>query len=218
MLKAENVSVIRNGIKILDNVNFSLEKGEILLVIGPNGSGKSTLFKALIGLIDFDGKVTLNGRDISDLRPHERFKLGIVLAPERMRCALELSVKENIEIAGSFDEAKKIFPEIEKIKNRKVEKLSGGERQLVVFSRAFVSNPKYLLLDEPFQAVSDELSERMLKEIEHMRRNCGIAVISHDKIDELAEISDRVYLMVAGRIRKEFSGDEIKKLEKYMVI
>ncbi len=218
MLKAEDIRVVRDGVKILDRVSFSLRKGEILLIIGPNGSGKSTLFKTLVGLIEFEGKVLLNEMDITKMKPHERFKLGIVLAPERMRCALDLSVRENIEIAGKFDEALKIFPELEKLRDKKVEMLSGGERQIVVFSRALVSNPSYLLLDEPFQGVSDELSERMIDEIVRRRKSCGIAVISHDKIEELASISDKIFLMVAGKISREFSGDEIRKLERYMVI
>ncbi len=218
MLKAEGISVVRDGVAILNDVNFTIDKEEITLIIGPNGSGKSTLFKAIMGLIEFKGKVVVDDEDITRKKPHERFKKGIVMAPERMRCALDLTVEENIEISGKFEDAVKIFPELEKLKNRKVEKLSGGERQMVVFSRALISNPKYLLLDEPFQGVSDEICNRMMEEINKRKRNTGISIISHDKIEEIAEISDKIYLMVAGKIRKEFSGDEIKKLEKYMVI
>ena len=218
MLKAEGIRVTSRGRVILDGVDFAIDRGELSLIIGPNGSGKSTLFKAMMGLIEFDGRVTIDGEDVTEKRPHERFKKGIVLAPERMRCALDLTVEENIKIAGKFEDAVKIFPELEKLRKRRAEKLSGGERQMVVFSRALISNPKYLLLDEPFQGVSDEICNRMIGEINKRRKKIGIVIISHDKIEELAEISDRIYLMVAGKIRKVFTGDEIKKLEKYMVI
>ncbi len=218
MLKAEGISVVRDGITILNDVNFTIDKGEIALIIGPNGSGKSTLFKAIMGLIEYRGRIVLDDEDITRKKPHERFRKGIVMAPERMRCALDLTVEENIEISGKFEDAVKIFPELKKLKNRKVEKLSGGERQMVVFSRALISNPKYLLLDEPFQGVSDEICNRMVEEINKRRKSTGITIISHDKIEEIAEISNKIYLMVAGKIRKEFSGDEVKKLEKYIVI
>ena len=222
MLRAENIGVTFDGLQVLRGVTFAVEKGNAVLVVGPNGSGKSTLFRALIGMVNYEGRVSIDERSLEGMPPHRRFRLGIVLAPEKMRVAENLSVRENIEISGKFKDAVRIFPELEYLKNRKAGVLSGGERQIVVFSRAVLSDPSYLLLDEPFQALSDENVERMISEIERRKKRCGIAVISHDRIEDVVEICDTLYFMLSGRVRKvievESAEQAIKKLEKYMIL
>ncbi len=222
MLRAENIGVTFDGLQVLRGVTFAVEKGNAVLVVGPNGSGKSTLFRALIGMVNYEGRVSIDERSLEGMPPHRRFRLGIVLAPEKMRVAENLSVRENIEISGKFKDAVRIFPELEHLKNRKAGVLSGGERQIVVFSRAVLSDPSYLLLDEPFQALSDENVERMISEIERRKKRCGIAVISHDRIEDVVEICDTLYFMLSGRVRKvievESAEQAIKKLEKYMIL
>ena len=222
MLKAESLSVRSDGLEILKGVDFSMERGEVVLVVGPNGSGKSTLFKAIVGMKTYTGRVEKDGAVLDGLKPHERYRLGVTLAPERMRVAEGLTVMENVEISGKFEDAIKIFPHLERIKSRRVEVVSGGERQMVVFVRAVLSEPDYLLLDEPFQGVSDENVERMLEVITRMKADAGIAIISHEKIDRILEIADRLYLMLSGKIRKEIPIDSperaMKKLEKYMIV
>ncbi len=222
MLRAENIGVTFDGLQVLRGVTFAVEKGNAVLVVGPNGSGKSTLFRALMGMVNYEGRVSIDERSLEGMPPHRRFRLGIVLAPEKMRVAENLSVRENIEISGKFKDAVRIFPELEHLKNRKAGVLSGGERQIVVFSRAVLSDPSYLLLDEPFQALSDENVERMISEIERRKKRCGIAVISHDRIEDVVEICDTLYFMLSGRVRKvievESAEQAIKKLEKYMIL
>jgi len=222
VLRAENLRVVSDGAEILKGVSFGVERGEIVLVVGPNGSGKSTLFKAIMGLRSYEGSVKLDGVNLDGKKPHERFRLGIVLAPERMRVAEGLTVRENVEIAGEFADAVRIFPHLERIANRRVDVISGGERQMVVFARAVLSSPKYLLLDEPFQGLADENASRMLEIIERMSDKSGVAVISHERIDDILEVADRVYLMLSGKVRKEIAvedpGMAMKKLEKYMIV
>ncbi len=222
MLMAENIGVAFNGLQVLRGVTFSVERGTAVLVVGPNGSGKSTLFRAVMGTVKYRGKVSVDGKVIEGMPPHRRFRLGIVLAPEKMRVAENLTVRENIEISGRFRDAVRIFPELEHLKNRKAGVLSGGERQIVVFSRAVLSDPSYLLLDEPFQALSDENVERMISEIERRKRRAGIAIISHDRIEDVVEICDTLYFMLSGRVRRvieiESAEQAIKKLEKYMIL
>ncbi|WP_456477996.1 ATP-binding cassette domain-containing protein [Geoglobus ahangari] len=222
MLTAENLRVVSDGAEILRGVSFGVERGEIVLVVGPNGSGKSTLFKAIMGLRSYEGSVKLDGVNLDGKKPHERFRLGIALAPERMRVAEGLTVRENVEIAGEFADAVRIFPHLERIANRRVDVISGGERQMVVFARAVLSSPKYLLLDEPFQGLADENASRMLEIIERMSGKSGVAVISHERIDDILEVADRVYLMLSGKVRKEIAvedpGMAMKKLEKYMIV
>ncbi len=222
MLKAENIRVTFNGLNVLKGITIGIERGVAALIVGPNGSGKSTLFRAIMGIVDYSGSVSIDGKSLDSLSPHKRFELGITLAPEKMRVAENLSVKENIEVTGRFKDAVKLFPELEHLKNRKAGVLSGGERQLVVFSRAVLSNPSYLLFDEPFQGVSDENVDIMISIIEKQKKKAGIGIISHDKIEEVIEICDVLYFMLSGYVKRvidiERPEDAIKKLEKYMIV
>jgi len=222
MLKAKDMYVSLDGLEVLKGVTIEIERGEIVLVVGPNGSGKTTLFKSMMGLLKYRGIVELDGSNINKLKPHERFEKGIVLSPERTRLAEGLSVRENIEISGDFSNALEIFPELEKLENRRVENLSGGERQMVVFARAIISKPEFLLLDEPFQGVSDKNAKRMLESLLKISKKSGIAIISHERIEEIAELSSRIYLMLSGRIKKCIQVDDpekaMGKLEKYMIV
>lgn len=222
MLKTENIGVKFNGLDVLRGVSFAIDTGKVALVVGPNGSGKSTLFRAIMGIINYTGRVTIDGVKLDSLPPYRRYRLGITLAPEKMRVAEELTVRENIEISGKFRDAIKIFPELEHLENRKAGLLSGGERQMVVFSRAVLSDPTYLLLDEPFTGISDENAERMISVIEKRRKRSGLAVISHDRIEDIVEVSEVIYFMLSGMVRKvieiESPQQAIKKLEKYMII
>jgi branched-chain amino acid transport system ATP-binding protein len=204
MLRLIEGSVRRDRRLIIEKVNFEVERGEISLLLGPNGSGKTTVFLSLAGVIGISsGKVFLEGADITDLGVHERFRRGIVLAPDRMRIAPNLSVEENLLIGARKDisEAYETFPSLRKLRGQKAKTLSGGERQMLVFGRALLSKPTYLLLDEPFQGLQEKAGDRVIESIKGLKEEgVGIAVISHERIEEFAEFSERFYVMIAGRI------------------
>lgn len=210
MLEATKILFERNSRRILDFVDFRLDKG-VTLVAGPNASGKSSLLKVLAGVYRPKmGRVLLEGRDITELSPSVRAKLGIVLAPERMKIALSLSVEENLNFANP-QKAYELFPELEKLRKRRGKDLSGGERQMVVLARAFASKAGYLLLDEPFQGLHRELRERVLRKIEEVSKSCGVAIVTHDEIEEVLGIANFVYILVGGKL--EFSGKRDKGVE-----
>lgn len=205
MLEATKIHFERDSRKILDSIDFKLDRG-VTLIVGPNASGKSSLLKVLAGLYKpSSGKVLLNGKDITNLPPSARLKLGIVLAPERMRVALSLSVEENIRFANP-DKAYEIFPELKKLEKRKGKDLSGGERQILALARAFSANARYLLLDEPFQGLHSDIRKRVIEKIKELSNFCGVAVVTHDEIEEVLGISNWVYILVGGRV--EFSGSK----------
>lgn len=218
MLKAERIRVRINGSVILKDVSCFLERGEIMLLAGPNGSGKSSLLKCLMGLLDFEGRVILEGEDITKLKPSERFKRGLCLAPEKLRVARNLSVEENVSIAGNFDEALEIFPELKPLAKKKAEKLSGGERQMVVLARAFTSKPKYLLLDEPFHGLHRDVRVRVLERISEMSEKSGVVVVTHDEIEEVFAISQKTCILVGGEVVYFGDSEGAEKIMKEMFL
>jgi branched-chain amino acid transport system ATP-binding protein len=225
MIELVNGVVDRNGKKIIENVDFRIERGETTLLFGPNGSGKSTVFHAIMGVIGLtSGEILMDGENITHLPVHKRFLQGITLAPEKMRVAPNLTVKENLLIGGSdVSKVYNIFPNLKKLRKQRASTLSGGERQMVVFGRALLTNPKYLLLDEPFQGLQKEAGDKIIEVIEKLKKeNVGVAIISHERIKELIQIADKFYIMIAGRVayeaRIETVEGAIEKLGEYMLV
>jgi len=216
LLKAENVSVKLNGREILKKVTCWVERREIMLVLGPNGSGKSTLLKAMMGVVEHEGRVFLDGGDVTALKPSERYRLGLTLAPERLRVAKRLTVEENLAIAGDVERAFELFPELRPLAKKRAGKLSGGERQMVVLARAFISSPKYLLLDEPFQGLFREVRGRVVELIHEASKKSGVVVVTHDEINEVFPLSEKTCVLVGGKAIYFGEGDGAEKLVKEM--
>jgi branched-chain amino acid transport system ATP-binding protein len=189
-----------------------------MLVLGPNGSGKSTLLKAIMGVVEHDGRVFLDGEDVTALNPSERYRLGLTLAPERLRVAKKLTVEENLSIAGDAEMGFELFPELRALAKKKAGKLSGGERQMVVLARAFISNPKYLLLDEPFQGLFREVRARVVDLIREVSKKSGVVVVTHDEINEVFPLSDKTCVLVGGEAIYFGESDGAEKLVKEMFL
>lgn len=217
MLEVLELSLILNSKKILDSISLSFDRG-INLIAGPNGSGKTTLLRILVGLLKpSSGRILLDGLDITLKRAHERVKLGIIMAPERMKLPLSLTVDENLRFCDR-DKAYEYFPELKKISGKKAKDLSGGERQMVILARAFAASSKYLLLDEPFQGLHEKIKERVLELLEEEKRKKGILVVTHDELEKVFSISDSIYILVNGKIlyAGEKKGGE-KILRKFFI-
>lgn len=204
MLEAMKILLEKNYRIILNFVDFKLEKG-ITLISGPNASGKSSLLKVLAGIFIPDmGKVFLDGKDITLLPPSERVKLGIVLAPERMKIALNLTVEDNLRFSD-VEKAYEFFPELKKISKRRGKDLSGGERQMVVLARALAMDCRFLLLDEPFQGLHGDIRIRLIRIIKEISNRAAVAVVTHDEIEEVLKIAEKIYVLVSGKTK--FSGN-----------
>ncbi|ADC64240.1 ABC transporter related protein [Ferroglobus placidus DSM 10642] len=217
-MKAERISYYADGKRVLENCYIELRKGEIVLLLGPNGSGKTTFFKCIAGILKHGGSVIVDGVDASKMKAHERFRLGVVYSPERMRVAENLSVKENLKITGDINEALKLFPELKKLLKLKAGNLSGGERQLVVLARSLISKPKYLLLDEPFAGLSEKVFERVLKILVEKSKEMGIAIITHERVESILPYVARVYSILSGKIVSVIEENFEDELRKYLLI
>ena len=209
LLEVEGLSAGYGEVEIVHDVSFSLERGEVMTVIGPNGAGKSTLLKAVFGLLDpFSGAVQLAGVDVTHDRPPLKVAAGVSFVPQTENVFASLSIRENLEMGGyqrrsstadRIDDVLALFPDLDGRRGERASRLSGGQRQALAIARALMLDPTVLLLDEASAALSPLMREQIFARIEAIAAD-GVAVLMVEQnATEALTISDRGYLLVAGR-------------------
>jgi lipopolysaccharide export system ATP-binding protein len=206
---------------IVLSVSLQVDSGEVVGLLGPNGAGKTTTFYMISGLLTAtSGKVILNGKDISNMPIHQRAKNGIGYLPQESSIFKDLTVEQNILLAGEVtikDKNKRIEKmkellelfHINHIRYSKGISLSGGERRRVEIARALVNNPQFLLLDEPFAGV-DPIAVNDIRSVITQLTNIGIGVLITDhNVRETLQTCDRAYVIKAGSLLAEGKADQI---------
>ena len=196
-------------VNILNGVDLELKRGELVGLIGPNGAGKSTLLKALFGLIPVrEGKVLLEGEDITGLRAHELVSRGVGYVPQVANVFPSLSVEENLQM-GAYLRPKKfgerlefvagLFPRLRERLSQRAGSLSGGERQMLAMGRALMMEPKVLLLDEPSAGLSPTLQDQVFIRARQIN-GAGVSIIMVEQnARRCLQICDRGYVLDQGR-------------------
>ncbi len=223
ILKTTNIVKAYKGRKVVDNVNIKVSQGEIVGLLGPNGAGKTTCFYMMVGLIKSDlGSILLNDKNISHKPMYERAKLGIGYLAQEASVFRKLTVEDNIKAVleigslSKIDQHKKLEELIEEFSLQKVRKnrgdlLSGGERRRTEIARALATDPKFLLLDEPFAGVDPIAVEEIQKIIFQLKnKNIGVLITDHN-VQETLAITDRTYLMFEGSILKDGKPEDLAK-------
>ncbi|ADZ71552.1 ABC transporter ATP-binding protein [Polymorphum gilvum] len=192
---------------VLEEMSLAIAESEGLAVLGRNGVGKTTLMLAIMGHIrQFGGTVRWSGRDISRLPANARVHLGIGWVPQERDIFKSLTVEENLMVAervGRFDAAAiyDLFPRLRERRRNMGDKLSGGEQQMLAIGRALMTNPKLLLLDEPFEGLAPIIVEELEDTIRRLRRDYGFAtVIVEQHAEDALRLSDRAIVLDRGRI------------------
>ncbi len=220
-LIARNLEKIIKKKRIVSNVSLQVDSGEVVGLLGPNGAGKTTTFYMISGLLEAtSGTIILNGHDISALPIHQRAKSGIGYLPQESSVFKDLTVEDNILLAGEvsikddrerelrMEELLQLF-NIEPIRHNLGVSLSGGERRRVEIARALVNAPKFLLLDEPFAGV-DPIAVNDIRKVIAQLTEIGIGVLITDhNVRETLQTCDRAYVIKSGHLLAEGSPDDI---------
>lgn len=219
----KELNVYYGLIKALENINLTLNEGEIVSLIGANGAGKSTLLKAITGLVKPDkGNIFFENNDLTKTKPEKIVKLGISMVPEGRRVFPDLTVKENLELGAYCISDKKLenqiyeqvlitFPRLKERLKQSAGTLSGGEQQMLAIGRALMSNPKILLLDEPSMGLSPKITKEIFMLIRDINKSKGISIILVEQNAHMAmEISKKVFVIENGSIKIEGTPKELK--------
>jgi branched-chain amino acid transport system ATP-binding protein len=215
-LLGENMTGGYGSADILHNCTIGVEKGEIAVVVGPNGAGKSTAMKAIFGMLNLrQGRVTIDGEDITALKPEERVLKGMGFVPQTANVFTSLSVEENLEMGAfirrddfskTMEQVFDLFPILKEKRNQPAGELSGGQRQQVAVGRALMTEPKVLMLDEPTAGVSPIVMDELFDRIIEVART-GIAILMVEQNAKQAlNIADKGYVLVQGENRFTDTG------------
>ena len=204
------------SVQILYGIDMHVNEGEFVTIIGPNGCGKSTFIKTIFGIASYyTGDVEYRGQDISGWRTDQLVNHGIAYVPQVDNVFPSLSVKENLQMGGNtlsnsvlnerIERSIDMFPDLRSREYDLAASLSGGERQMLAISRALISDPKFLLLDEPTAALSPLYQQQIIERIDSLREG-GITILIVEQHARLSLArSDRGYIMANGKI--VHSGD-----------
>jgi lipopolysaccharide export system ATP-binding protein len=212
--------------KVVKNISFDFHEGEVVGLLGPNGAGKTTTFYMIVGFINVDeGDITLNGNNITHIPMFKRARMGIGYLAQESSVFKKLTVEQNIMAIlentnlSKWERKKKMDYLVDDlgiahVKKQKAYTLSGGERRRTEIARALATEPKFLLLDEPFAGV-DPIAVFDIQEIiaQLKRKGLGILITDHN-VRETLRITDRAYIMNEGEILVSGSSDDLVNNEE----
>ena len=226
LLKAENLVKIYGNRCVVNHVSLDVASGEVVGLLGPNGAGKTTSFYMIVGLIEpNEGSILFDGHDVSSLAMYERARLGMGYLAQEPSIFRKLTVEENVlAVLESLELGAKerklrldeLLNELQltRLAKQKAFTLSGGERRRLEITRALATNPKFIMLDEPFGGVDPINVNEVQKIIANLRdRGLGILITDHNVRETLAVV-DRAYLICNGEILFAGSGDQLLHDEK----
>jgi branched-chain amino acid transport system ATP-binding protein len=217
LLALEGLQVSYGGIRAVKGIDLHVERGELVCLIGANGAGKTTTLRAITGLVRAAaGRIVYDGGDIAALRVHEIARRGLALVPEGRGVFAQLTIEENLAmgayarsdragVAADVERAFTLFPRLKERRRQTAGTLSGGEQQMLAISRALMSRPKLLLLDEPSMGLAPLMVERIFEVVRGIAAE-GVTMLLVEQNARLAlEVSHRGYVLEGGLVA--FSGE-----------
>ena len=222
LLEVKDINVYYGVIQALKGISFEVEEGEIVALIGANVAGKTTTMQSIMGLIHpKTGSIYYNGERIDNIPTHKIVKMGMTQVPEGRHVFQELTVYENLmmgaytvkdkeAIKKDVEEMFKLFPRLEERRNQIAGTLSGGEQQMLAISRALMSHPKLLLLDEPSMGLSPILVNEVFDIIKHIHSEGTTILVVEQNAEKALQIADKAYVLETGSIILKGTGKELR--------
>jgi len=212
VLSVTDVNTFYGSIHALRGISLDVQQGEIVALIGGNGAGKSTTLNTISGIVPLrSGQVALNGEDLAKFKAHQITEKGVVQVPEGRRIFARLTVFENLKmgayivsdkaiVAQRIDLAFEMFPRLKERQNQVAGTLSGGEQQMLAMSRALMSDPKVLLLDEPSMGLAPLLVDQIFDKISELHARGTTILLVEQNARKALQIADRGYVIETGSI------------------
>jgi branched-chain amino acid transport system ATP-binding protein len=222
MLKVEGLKVRYGAIEALKGISFEVRKGEIISLIGCNGAGKTTTLKTISGLLrPVAGSIVFDGQDLTQTKPHDIVKRGLIQSPEGRGVFANLTVEENLEM-GAFtrtdgkaaiqkdmDHVFLLFPRVKERLKQLAGTLSGGEQQMLAMSRALMSKPKLLLLDEPSLGLAPQIVDTIFAIIRKINSEGTTILLVEQNAFQALKVSHRGYVIETGEVVLEGRGQDL---------
>ena len=219
MLKIEDMHVYYGAIHAIKGISFEVGEGEIVALIGANGAGKSTILKTVSGLMHpRSGSIEFEGQNITHMDAHKLVHQGLAHVPEGRRIFLQMSVQENLEM-GAFsrkevskddlDMVFNLFPRLLERRKQIAGTLSGGEQQMLAMSRALMSHPRLMMLDEPSMGLAPILVDQIFDIIKELHKQGTTILLVEQNARKALSIADRAYVLETGNITLTGSGAEL---------
>ncbi len=224
MLKIEDIHVYYGAIHAVKGVSFEVKDGEIVALIGANGAGKSTILKTVSGLMHpRSGSITFMDQNIAHTDAHKLVRQGLAHVPEGRRIFLQMTVQENLEM-GAFtqkevskeelDRVFTLFPRLLERRKQIAGTLSGGEQQMLAMSRALMSKPKLMMLDEPSMGLAPILVDQIFTIIKELHAAGTTILLVEQNASKALEIADRAYVLETGKITLSGTGKELAQSDE----
>ncbi|RMG58585.1 MAG: ABC transporter ATP-binding protein [Deltaproteobacteria bacterium] len=224
MLKVDKLVSGYGPMQVLWEPSLNVKKGTITSVLGPNGAGKSTLLWTIFGTVKpWSGKIYFEGRDITFTPPHEKVNMGMTLVPEGKHLFKGMTVYENLIMGAYRKEAEEklqenlelvytLFPILKERAQQKAGSLSGGQQQMVTIARALMTNPKFIMLDEPSQGLAPKIVLEVFETIVKLKEEVGLTILLVEQNAEASfDAADYIYVMHEGHFKAEGRPEDIRK-------
>jgi lipopolysaccharide export system ATP-binding protein len=221
ILRSENLVKKYKSRTVANNVSVQVQQGEIVGLLGPNGAGKTTSFYMIVGMVKPNsGKIFLDDKDITSEPMYKRAQLGVGYLPQEASVFRKLSIEDNIRAVLQMTNKTKAEQEykveslldefaLHHVRKNLGDQLSGGERRRTEIARALATDPKFILLDEPFAGVDPIAVEDIQSVVRKLKdKNIGILITDHN-VHETLNITDRTYLLYAGEVIKSGSAEDL---------
>ncbi len=223
LLEVEGLCVNYGHIEAIRDITFSVEEGTVTTLIGANGAGKTTTLKTISGLRKVRaGRVMFDGKDITNLAPYDRVRLGISQSPEGRGCFPGMSVRENLDMGAyvrtdrktaayteDLERVFQLFPRLQERVSQAAGTLSGGEQQMVAIGRALMARPRLLLLDEPSMGLAPKLIQQIFTIITEINEQGTTVLLVEQNAAQALKRADSAHILETGEIVRSGTGAEL---------